>query len=505
MIRAGRRGDILRRRRGRAMTIALAALAGGVAALGHVPFSLAVATPAGLAAAMVMLTVMPGARSAAGLGCCVGASYFLVALHWLVEPFLIDVARHGWMAPFALGLTAGGLALFWGFAFGAAALLARPSWRPLALAVTLPLAEWLRATILSGFPWAMPAYGWSETPLIHAAALVGPHGLTVLTCLLSAGFATAAMRRRAKVWALVGAAPLALVAGLGWWQARAPLMEPLDAPVVRLVQPNAPQDEKWDPGRASAFVERQIDLTAAAPAPDLVIWPETAIPWVLGEAKPVLERAAQAAAGAPVILGAVRLDGPRAYNSLAVVGPEGEIRDVYDKHHLVPFGEYIPLGGLARLFGLRSFAGRDGYGFVSGDGARRLDLGPLGRPMPLICYEAIFPEEVGAGSRPDWLLQITNDAWFGTFSGPYQHLAQARFRAVEQGVPMVRVANTGVSAMIDARGRIVTSLPLGQGGAIDAALPAVAPVTLYARTGDGPLLALLALGAVALGLVRKSR
>jgi apolipoprotein N-acyltransferase len=177
----------------------------------------------------------------------------------------------------------------------------------------------------------------------------------------------------------------------------------------------------------------------------------------------------------------------------------------YDKQHLVPFGEYIPLGGLARLIGMQSFAARDGYGYSSGSGERRIDLGWMGRPMPLICYEAIFPAEVGAGARPDWLLQVTNDAWFGTFSGPYQHLAQARFRAVEQGLPMIRVANTGVSAVIDSRGRIVTSLPLGHGGYIDAALPPVAPETLYAMTGNAPTFVVLLAGLAALALTRKPR
>ena len=494
-----------RLRRSRWLARGVALLCGAVAALGHVPFSLVGATPIGLAVAMVLLLAAPGARSSAALGWAVGIGYFLVALHWLVEPFLVDAARHGWMAPFALVFMAGGLALFWAAALWVAAWLARPQWRPVALVFTLPIAEWLRSTILSGFPWALPAYAWSETPAIHAAALVGPHGLTALTVLLAAGLALALRRERAVWWAVGGALPLAGVAGLGWWQAQTMLIEGAEAPVVRLVQPNAPQDEKWDPERSLTFVERQIALTAEAPAPDLVVWPETAIPWTVGNAGDVLARASEAAGSAYLVIGATRVEGVQAYNSLVVVGPGGEITDVYDKHHLVPFGEYIPLGGLARLLGLRSFAAQDGYGYSAGEGVRRLDLGWMGRPLPLICYEAIFPAEVGAGERPDWLLQITNDAWFGTFSGPYQHLAQARFRAVEQGLPMVRVANTGVSAVIDSRGRIVTSLPLGVGGYVDAALPPAAPVTLYARTGDAPLIALLFLGAAVVGLLRKAR
>ena len=497
--------DLLRLRYSPWLARGIAAAGGGVAALGHVPFAVWAALPAAMVVAMVLVVLAPRIRSAAAIGWAFGAGYFIVALHWLVQPFLVDVARHGWMAPFALLFMAGGLALFWAAAFGAAAWLARRRWRPLALVVTLSLAEWLRATVLSGFPWAMPAYVWSETPLIHAAAWVGPFGVTGLTLLLSAGIALSLRREWSMLWALAGALPLVGVGALGWWEAREPLLEAQESPVIRLVQPNAPQDEKWDPERAVTFVDRQVALTAETPAPDLVVWPETAIPWSLGEAGPVLARASEAAGGVPVILGVVRLAGQRAYNSLVVVGEGGEVLSLYDKHHLVPFGEYIPLGGLARLVGLRSFAAQDGYGYTAGEGPARLDLGWMGQPLPLICYEAIFPAEVGQGERPGWMLQITNDAWFGKFSGPYQHLAQARFRAVEQGVPMIRVANTGVSAVIDARGGIVTSIPLGQGGYVDAALPPAAPPTLYSRTGDAPTLVLLLLGLGGLILSRNAR
>lgn len=503
---AGRRFDFQALPQRRWSALALSATCGGLAALGQDPFSLAVAALLGFAAAFALFVVVPGVRAAALHGWAVGAGYFAVSLHWIVEPFLVDAARHAWMAPFALVALPGGLALFWGAAFAAAAWLVRAGpWRPLALVPALSLAEWLRATVLSGFPWALPAYVWADAPALHAAALVGPHGLTLLTLLAAAGFALAALRDVRVIAALALTAPLLALTALGWWQARAPLVEAVDAPIVRLIQPNAPQDEKWDPARALTFLERQIDLTAEAPPPDLVIWPETAIPWALNDAGPALEQIAAAAGRAPVILGAIRTEGAQAFNSIAVVGAGGEVLDVYDKHHLVPFGEYIPLGRLARLVGLRSFAARDGYGYTAGPGPRRLDLGRMGRPLALICYEAIFPAEVGAGPRPDWLLQVTNDAWFGTFSGPYQHFAQARFRAVEQGVPMVRVANTGISAVIDARGRVITSLPLGTGGMADAALPPAAPPTLYSWTGDLPTLAVCGAWLALLGFRRKPR
>jgi apolipoprotein N-acyltransferase len=262
-------------------------------------------------------------------------------------------------------------------------------------------------------------------------------------------------------------------------------------PVVRLVQPNAPQDEKWDPERVIEFYRRQIAFTAAPGAPDITIWPETAIPWPLDVAGPVLEEIAAAARDGPVVLGLNRREGGQWFNALVVTGTGGAVAEVYDKHHLVPFGEYIPLGHLARVIGLQSFAARDGYGFAAGPGPRLIDLGPLGRALPLICYEAIFARHVRRVERPDLLLNITNDAWFGTLSGPYQHLAQARVRAVEQGLPMVRAANTGVSAVIDPGGRILAAIPLNEAGFLDHALPAPLPPTVYARTGDWPVVVVL--------------
>ncbi|MDZ4096473.1 MAG: apolipoprotein N-acyltransferase, partial [Paracoccaceae bacterium] len=195
------------------------------------------------------------------------------------------------------------------------------------------------------------------------------------------------------------------------------------------------------------------------------------------------------------------LDGMRGYNSMAVIGAGGATMALYDKHHLVPFGEYMPFGDLAAdVFGLKAFAAQTGNGYSAGPRAAVLDLGPrLGRVLPLICYEAVFPQDLRAApTRADWILQITNDAWFGTLTGPYQHLAQARLRAIEQGLPLVRVANTGVSAVIDARGRIVAQIPLGQAAYLDAALPGALTAPPYARWGEGPVLLMLAAFALAL-------
>jgi apolipoprotein N-acyltransferase len=272
--------------------------------------------------------------------------------------------------------------------------------------------------------------------------------------------------------------------------------------VVRLVQPNAPQHEKWDPEKIPVFFQRQIDYTRAGPRPDLVVWPETAIPVLLNDAQPTLDAIARAARGVPVVLGVQRMAQGRFYNSLVVLDADGGVTALYDKHHLVPFGEYIPFGDWLARYGIQGLAAQNGAGYAAGPGAQVIGLGDLGRALPLICYEGVFPRNVAAApGRADFMLLVTNDAWFGRVSGPYQHLAQARLRSAEQGLAMVRVANTGVSAMIDPWGRVTARLPLGQAGWTDAPLPAPRPPTLYARTGDLPMLGLTLLALLAAALL----
>ena len=278
---------------------------------------------------------------------------------------------------------------------------------------------------------------------------------------------------------------------------------------LRLIQPNAPQKDKWDPDKAYTFYYRQLELTAAPPhasgqAPDLIIWPETAIPWALPYGEEALAPIAEAAGEAAVTLGVQRTRDLRCFNSMVVRDPQGTVTQTYDKHHLVPFGEYMPFGDLLARIGIHGLAPQNGAGFSAGPGPELLDFGALGQALPLICYEAVFAHDVnGAPQRPAFLIQITNDAWFGKGAGPKQHLAQARMRAMEQGLPLARAANTGISAMIDPWGRVTASLPLNTAGFVDAVLPAPAPATLYARTGDLPLALLLILGLAAAALGRR--
>lgn len=478
----------------------LAAGLGVLAATGQAPYDAWPVTLLGLAGIFALFSATPTLRRAALLGLAAGTGYFLLALSWIVEPFLIDVARHGWMAPFALVFMAAGMGLFWMLGFALARALGGGA---LAWAAAMTLGEALRGVLFSGFPWAQIGHIWVPTPMLHWASVGG----ALLLCLLAlAGGAAlwqlAAGPRRAHAALALGA--LALAFGAGAWIAPRPDASS-DAPIVRLIQPNAAQGEKWDPDMIPIFFRRQLNFTAHGTPPDLVVWPETALPVLLNRADAALDEIVAAARGAPVVLGLQRVDGLRYHNSMLLMDAAGAQAGLYDKHHLVPFGEYMPLGDFMARFGITGLAARHGNGYSAGPGARLLDVPGLGRALPLICYEGVFPRNIRAApERPDFMLLITNDAWFGKVAGPHQHLAQARLRSAEQGLPMIRVANTGVSAMIDAAGRITARIPMGQAGWLDAPLPPAAPPTLYARSGDWPIWALL-IGLIALSHWRRKR
>ena len=457
-------------------------------------------------------------REAAAIGWAAGFGMFVTGLFWIGHAFLVDAEEFAWMMPFAVTLLPAGLAFFWALAFG----LARRLWplpgvgRVALLAAAVTLVEYLRSHAFTGLPWGLAAYVWSETPVAQAASVLGPHGLSFAT-LAAAGLplvalATRPLGRRA---AFAGTLAILAVPALWVWGTATMPAEPAyapDAPVIRVVQPNAEQRLKWDRDHAALFYRRLLE-GAAAPAgklgrPDAVIWPETAVTYLPAEQPAERAHIAEAAGGAPVLLGALHREARGAgwdwSNSLMEITPDGEIGERYDKHHLVPFGEYVPFQAVIGRLGIRQLAERGG--FVPGPGPRSMAIEGLPRFVPVICYEAIFPEEIiPPGPRPDWILQVTNDGWFGDFGGPQQHLAQARFRAIEQGLPLVRAANTGISAVIDPHGRILRSIPLGEHDVFDARLPAPQPPTIYAAVGDAPAVALALLVLFGATLRRRER
>lgn len=486
------------------------------AALGQAPWCLWPLALVAYAALLWRVAASPSPRAAAMRGLGVGTGHFALALSWITQPFLVEADIYGWMAPFALILTAIGGGLFWAVpAWAAHRIASDRRGRVLAMALGIVLSDWMRGWIFTGFAWALTGHIWIGTPAMQLAAWGGALGLTCLTMAAAAlpamGWASGGGPRAVAR----GVALAAMLVAAAWFAGLARLagpVPPAQPQIVRLVQPNADQTLKWSAQWGPVFYARLLELSArpvdpalGAARPAAVVWPETSVPFLLEDADPMLPEIA-ATAGAPVLAGIQRGDGERWFNSLAVLRTDASVGPVYDKFHLVPFGEYMPWGDRLARFGISAFAAQHGNGYSPGAGPRVLDLPGLPPFQPLICYEAVFERDLArgkrGGSRPDWLLQITNDAWFGTWSGPYQHLAQARLRAVQSGLPLLRAANTGVSASIDAYGRVTATLPLGKAGVLDTRLPGALAATPWWRWGDAPLLLVLA-GALAALILRR--
>jgi apolipoprotein N-acyltransferase len=506
-----------------------AVFAGLAAGLAHPPFGL---LPGLLGYALMLRLVEAPAerplRQAFFRGWLSGVGYFAVCIWWIVEPFMVDAETQGWMAPFALVFLAGGLALFWGAAaLVHRALKPRGFLRVLAFAGALSGFEWLRGHVLTGFPWDLPGESWrAGSAPSQMAAVVGSYGLSWITIALAAAPAVLFDRRdrRARAAALgVALAALAGLYGFGWARLARPAPAAPHAPLLRIVQANIDQKQKWRPENLDQIFATYLALSSRPGRPDIVVWPEGALPAVIDELlAPGLPYApAMAAAltpGSTLLMGANRVDfGPggrlRYFNSLVAFRRDGadlRVTGHYDKHRLVPFGEYMPLGDLATRVGFRSLVHMPDD-FTAGPPPA--PLAPAGVPamQPLICYEALFPGLVreGArrtGARPAWILNISNDAWFGRTSGPLQHLNMASYRAIEEGLPIVRATPTGVSAVIDAHGRIVPHARLGLGafGVVDARLPPALDATPYVRWNDA-IFGLMLLASVGVGVWNLAR
>ncbi|OJY28860.1 MAG: apolipoprotein N-acyltransferase [Rhodobacterales bacterium 65-51] len=489
--------------------LGLAILAGAGFVLALPPFSF---LPLALASFAILAVLLRHASPilALGLGYLFGLGQFVPGLFWITESFQVDADRFGWIAlPAVVGL-AGGLSVFPAFACWFAARATRYRLPPaVSLASSWAVSEWLRGHVLTGFPWNLAAYAladWS-TPA-QAASLVGSYGLGFLLVLGAslAGLSFVFEDRHLARHRIVGAATILIVVA-GFGAARLALS---DVPAergtqIRVIQPNIAQSAKWDDDARNTNILRLLLLSARSGPFDLLLWPETAWPGFLEE-----DQAARAVMSWLLPETGVLLTGsPERQtaddwvyrNSVLAIGPDGTVLTRYAKHHLVPFGEYVPWRSILPFPRLVESLGD----FTPGPGPRTLAIGPHPYVGVAICYEAIFPGHVVDDAiRPDWIFNATNDAWFGNSIGPWQHLASARMRAVEEGLPLVRAANTGISAVIDSYGRTRALLDLGTVGIIDARLPRPLAPTLYARIGDWSALVLILLAWVVAGIRRRT-
>ncbi len=489
---------------GRLSRIALALIAGIAAALAHPPFGI---LPGLLGYPLLMLLVERAktTRGAFWMGWLAGFGYFGVGCWWVAEAFLVNPDQ-AWMAPFAASLLPAGIGLFWGGATALYRRFAPPGLlRVLVFAGLFSLFEWLRGHVLTGFPWNPAGASWGAGSAgSQFAAIAGVYGLGFVTVAAVCAFGplAAAGSRKSRI-GLAVAGVVALAALVIGGTVRLAGAEARDTDtLVRIVQADVRQESKWTPEAYRSIVDRYVNLTAGAGArtPDVVVWPEGALPAsfndVFAPASPdgaAIARAVQP--GQTLLAGLARGEvGPdgtaRYYNSLFALEDQGalglRVTAVYDKYRLVPFGEFLPLGGLMSAIGVRSLVHMPSD-FSPGPRPSPINLSNAPRVQPLICYESLYPGFTpGAAGRPEWIVNVSNDAWFGATSGPIQHLNLASYRAIETGLPVVRATPTGVSAMIDPWGRVIAGRRLdpGESGVIDALLPQPTGVTLYGRLGD---------------------
>jgi apolipoprotein N-acyltransferase len=510
---------------------AIALVAGVASALAMAPFN---AWPVLFLTFPVMVWLIDGAGAgrmrglpaAAMAGWWFGLGYFVPGLYWIGYAFLVDAPTFAWLMPFAiLGLPAY-LALFTASGFA----LARLIWtgdasRVLALAAALTIGEWLRGHLLTGFPWNAFGYALTEPlALAQTASLIGLWGLTLLSVAI---FASPAVMidvgpPARKFW-LAPALALALLVAMGLYGTIRLALQParpLANVKLRIMQPDLPQDARFNYAAKAEVMRKYLALSDRATGPqssgvrdvNVLIWPESAFPFFLTrEADAMAQIAELLPKGTVLITGAVRAPEvppgakiTRAYNSIYVIDHDGSVLSVYDKLHLVPFGEFLPFQDLMEKLGFVQLTKVQG-GFIPGTLRKTMEVPGAPRMLPLICYEAVFPGDIRSREdRPGWMINLTNDGWFGISTGPYQHLQQARLRAIEEGLPLVRAANTGVSAVFDPLGRVVARLGLGVEGVLDSTLPSAIAPTIYARLGDVPAAVLVAC-AIVLVIRRRAR
>jgi apolipoprotein N-acyltransferase len=483
----------------------LAFLAGAIAVLALPPFDFIAAA---LVSFVLLFLLLEGAipKPHAGffgrlwpamkVGWWFGFGYFVAGLWWLGNALLAESEAFAWAIPLAVLVLPAVLALFYASAAG----LARIIWSEgigsvAALGFGFGIAEWLRTFLFTGFPWNPVGHLAMPMPLLmQSASLVGVEGMNILAVVFFSLPALVLLGKHRRTAALIFILLAALHAGFGYYRLNVIEQPAATAVTARLVQPSVSQSEKWDDAARDKIFAKLIELSslpgeAGAARASIIVWPETAIPFLLSDkpdAYTVIGNMLQT--GQQLLTGAVRQEGKREsgdevryYNSLLLIGEDGLLVAASDKEHLVPFGEYLPAVDLLESLGLTQIVTTPG-GFSSGGPRKNISLSGTLKINPLICYEVIFPRGITASDgRADVLVNVTNDAWYGSTPGPYQHLRSAQLRSVEQGLPLLRVANNGVSAAIDARGRIIDALELNAVATIDISIPAALQPTPYVQ------------------------
>jgi apolipoprotein N-acyltransferase len=429
-----------------------------------------------------------------------GLGFFMSGLYWMCISLLVDAEKFAWLIPFCLFGLNGIIALYPAlatFAFWKISKKFQLELLPATLlfVVCWSVSEYLRSLLFTGFPWNLVGYTWAVwVPAMQSASIIGIQGLTLITMLLAISPIWFSLHRKTfmGLWTLWAAV-------LVWGVQHVPTNIAETKTQIRIVQASIPQTLKWDPKERINGIRKHFSLSIqdSEVKPDIIIWPESAVPLAINQ-EPILTRdlAKIAPEKGALITGGIRIDDAQYYNSIYAITNAG-IAAVYDKHHLVPFGEFVPFRSILPLDKI-TYGTTD---FSRGKGALTMDIDGIPSFNPLVCYEAIFSGDIHVDpSRTRWMLNLTNDAWFGTSTGPYQHFHMTRFRAVEFGLPLVRAANTGISAVIDPYGRITHSLGLNESGALNAALPEARMVasTWFAYLGNLPYLLML---CVILGLL----
>lgn len=465
---------------------------GALAAAAQSPVHLLPILPVSFCGLVWLLDGAQTRREAFGVGWLFGAGYFAAGLYWVSNALLVDAARFAWLIPF----TVLGLSLGLGLFNGVMTWAARSFWKPglsriFVIASAWTIFEWLRGVALTGFPWNPMGNVWVVfEPVLQAAAWGGVYGLSLITVFAAAAPALLSGGHRFRYPAAVsGFVVLVALGAVGIHRLESAPDAPADGPVIRVVQPNIAQRDKWDPKKRTQNFALQLQLsgTETGKTPAIIVWPETAVSQA-SLAGPLGQRSLRRAIapGGVLLSGALRIDrvagrAVAAHNSIVATDGRRGLQIVYDKHHLVPFGEYVPFRSVLPVEKITAGA----IDFTPGPGLRTIRLSGLPPFSPLICYEVIFPgKAVIREDRPAWLLNVTNDAWFGMSAGPHQHFASAQLRAVEEGLPLVRAANTGISGVIDAYGRVVNDIELGESSVIDVALPQPLSPTFFARAGN---------------------